>query len=830
LGGDDIVKTNDSTRREFLKESTVGAALAAFSAFELGKATSGEEGIELARGGEPQASIVIGEENRPFYRWLAEELQRHVRQISGAELPIESAGGDSSKKAQIVIGGPQVNERVADAQRRKLVDFTGLKGDGFLLQQMTLQEKPTLVVGGNSEASTMYSVYELIERLGVVFQITGDIIPDRKDPLIVPPLQVRMEPALKYRGLHIRQFVLPWMGVDDFRGLLDQMAKMKCNYLEFFWYVGGPWVEYSYKGEKKLIGDVYTRESGYLTWRANTATFEVKDVEIGREHFAGLKRACAPEFQEVETPADAYQVARDVLHQIIEHAHQRRIQVWLGMGDCPWVCPTLASTGVGQHASALFGVAVSPGDPRGLEIWQTKVNAAIESYPEADGFWVWLAESYLDSSDAATTEFLRRYDQYRNLIPNLEEIHKMGYDLPTTEGEIQSDVALLHYGTELARSVRLQHPAVHFGIAVLGRAYLFPAMDSLIPKGVAFSSMESSAVWNRSSKVPMHLFGNLGDRETFLIPRLDDDGTEFGMQFNVGLYHHDEVFEESVRHGVAGVIPQTGMLRGVEQNAKFLTEGAWKPSLAPVEFYQEYSARIFGRSAAATIEKAFNTLEAFEKSLGWGGLGNFHNYADTQDISMLKRFGSQANLFEGPMFPRWNVREKAESPWIQDCNDRRSRYLHSIEMLRESLDYLQCARKETLPGAQKELEYLMFRVESYTSHLQMICALLSFYIAYDNAFRAKYRHDFENMLGQFDVCESQFSQVRELVRKTALQVAGGACHPNDVYILFRYNVRLVLPINEFSKVVANVVNFHRGRPYWEKVNWDVIAPRNWMNV
>ena len=98
-------------------------------------------------------------------------------------------------------------------------------------------------------------------------------------------------------------------------------------------------------------------------------------------------------------------------------------------------------------------------------------------------------------------------------------------------------------------------------------------MDALIPRDVAFSSMEASAVWNRPrssppwsgtafdkalhNRVPMQLFADMGERERFLVPRLDDDATEFGAQFNVGLYYYDQVLEGSVKNGLAGVAPRS---------------------------------------------------------------------------------------------------------------------------------------------------------------------------------------------------------------------------------------------------------------------------------
>ena len=46
-----------------------------------------------------------------------------------------------------------------------------------MLKRIELAGVPMLLAGGNDDSGTMYAVYELLERLGMVFQLTGDIIP-----------------------------------------------------------------------------------------------------------------------------------------------------------------------------------------------------------------------------------------------------------------------------------------------------------------------------------------------------------------------------------------------------------------------------------------------------------------------------------------------------------------------------------------------------------------------------------------------------------------------------------------------------------------------------
>ena len=299
----------------------------------------------IASQGHPRAVIVLGEQPSPFYCWLGLELQRYLRQLSGTEMPITTSGDIPADTNLLVVGDPASHGLVRLFCNREDRHPGAMKPGGYLIAPATHAGRPALFLLGNDEQATMYAVYELLEQLGIVFQLTGDLIPEVKPELYFPQAAVRREPALKYRGLHIRHFVMPWMGMDYFRRLLDQLAKMRCNYLEFYAYVGSPWFEYGNNaGEKKLLGDIYTAESGFTSWRLETGTFTTRDVVIGREQFHD-ERPCAPEFQHCRTQEEAYRTARQLLTRVINYAHSRKIEVWLGKGDCPGVPANL-----GRHA------------------------------------------------------------------------------------------------------------------------------------------------------------------------------------------------------------------------------------------------------------------------------------------------------------------------------------------------------------------------------------------------------------------------------------------------------------------------------------------------
>ncbi|MBU4399780.1 MAG: hypothetical protein KKE86_10650, partial [Planctomycetes bacterium] len=315
----------------------------------------------LARGGRAEAVIVVGKDADRFHRWVAGELQRYLRQLSGGEFPVVGSDEAPADALRIALGGPDANPLAAAAQRRHLADFTALKPDGFILKAVEPAGRPTILVGGNDEAGTMYAAYDLLERLGIVFQLTNDVIPQRRPDLALTSLDARVEPVLKYRGMHCCHGLRWHMGLDDFRKHIDQMAKLKLNCLQFYAGMGSPWVEFSYGGKKAEI--IYSKESGYLAWTFGLSTSgTAKDVRVGRECFR-REYIGPPEFAAVRTPEQAFATAREFLREIIRYAHRRKVQVWLMQGEVPYVPPNLAPAGAKSLHDQYCGVGIPPDDP-----------------------------------------------------------------------------------------------------------------------------------------------------------------------------------------------------------------------------------------------------------------------------------------------------------------------------------------------------------------------------------------------------------------------------------------------------------------------------------
>ena len=94
----------------------------------------------LVQNGQVKSSIVLGDGCSEFYHFVAEELQKCIRDITGITPKIISAKDPKQLTAQAVnaisIGGPEVNALSRDALAGASVNFgeLDLGPEGFLLK------------------------------------------------------------------------------------------------------------------------------------------------------------------------------------------------------------------------------------------------------------------------------------------------------------------------------------------------------------------------------------------------------------------------------------------------------------------------------------------------------------------------------------------------------------------------------------------------------------------------------------------------------------------------------------------------------------------------
>jgi hypothetical protein len=461
-------------------------------------------------------------------------------------------------------------------------------------------------------------------------------------------------------------------------------------------------------------------------------------------------------------------------------------------GEVPYGPPNLAPAGAKSLHNMYCGVGIAPGDPAVLGIWEAALTSAINTYPEADAYGVWTSELFLGMDDPQTQDLLRQNEAVRQRIPPLAEINRRGYFQPSQPEHLTSDLAQVCVTAKLIESVKKRHPQAKLGVAVLFRSYLFPALDALLPKDVWLMSMEN---WHNSGPV-MHFYGDVRGRELLVMPRIDDDGCELHIQMNALMYDRDEIIPGSAKYGVAGIVGQLNKERGLECNVRYVAEGSWNPQINGPSFYEGYLHRLFGPDARDTLLKAYLLLEENDRELGWHGRsGIFIGFNRFAPIGLPLR-ASAAREAQPE-----NRRELLDNE-IKAAVGQQRRWTGMAARYREALDLLRQAEPRVLPGAIAELDYVMFKTESFAGYLDVLAAGYEAVAALDRALLES-EGDNAQTLQRFEAAQAAIQRADRLAREVARQMIPYAEIPTEKYLLFRFNQNVVSSIESLDRTLRN---------------------------
>ncbi len=149
----------------------------------------------LADQGRSDYKIVLADDASPSTKYAATELQKYLKDIAGAELPIVS---DKSKfgKREIILGDNAHLNRLGVP-----IDFKKLGNEGYVLRTSGQR----LVIAGGALRGNLYGVYGLLEdHLGCRwFTPSVSRIP-RQTRLALGPLDETQIPRLEYREPYVR--------------------------------------------------------------------------------------------------------------------------------------------------------------------------------------------------------------------------------------------------------------------------------------------------------------------------------------------------------------------------------------------------------------------------------------------------------------------------------------------------------------------------------------------------------------------------------------------------------------------------------------------------
>jgi Glycosyl hydrolase family 67 N-terminus len=800
-----------------------------------GSAAASGSVVPVAAGGKPQAVIALGEAAGESTKFAATELQKYLHDLSGADIAVATDAqirSGSPQQALVLIGGPDKNPLVKRVVAAGLTGFTGLKPEGFVLKTSHLDKRPVVVAGGNDDAGTMYAVFELVEKLGVTFLLTGDIVPAQRSSLEIPALDLRLEPALGQRGFlmeasHHQSVTM--LGYEDYARMIDQMAKMKDNYLMIWWFSYSPFLKFSYHGETKLIGDISKVESAYLnSMYAGGGSQTTDDVTIGK-HWYPDRRLVPPEMRHVETPEEAFTAAQNMMQRVIHYAKSRHVSVWLvdEFGSAP---PNLARHGERIFElpfERVFGTFMHPLDPVNREIQANNLKALIETYPEAAGYFLNFPEVYAPQNNASHHEFYAQEEPAFNellevMTPWQDRLHVGRQEM------MDSDIGYFDLFKYLMGKRNEFAPQAKLGLMTLGRGYVMPVFDKMLPKDIPFGTADTGGRcgYGTPQGMPMSYFGGMGARQRIFAPYLDDDCDMLGLQFNVGVYTAtDGIFTDGLKNGLTGVAPWMAQPRGTEQNSSFLAEAAWNPKLTMEEFYKDYAARLFGAKASPDMYQAFITLEENQMYLAKEGPGFGREprpitvpcCGAVPALLAAHDYSLQENPFDGPKGAVWAA-FIVTSPTVIGIFEQAKAYLD------KALANMHAAEARVEPQGKHELDYLICRTEAYRDYMVADITERRGFLAFDHAFHVRSSISNEEFEAQLDASLKLFEEAHQKVEAATTKYAEIIDHPSDLEMLYHLNAGSVMGFDLVRQWIQRIVNFNQGKPYTNHVAFERIFP------
>lgn len=141
-------------------------------------------GLTLVKDGKPKAYVSLELNRGPATRHGAEELQRYIRDMSGATLPIL----DPMAKVAVVAQRGHTPIRVREDRKLAEEEFSIRSG------------KDGLVISGGGKRGAMYGCYALLEDvLGVRWYNSRVTKAPKRATVAIPDLNIRQKPSFEYR-------------------------------------------------------------------------------------------------------------------------------------------------------------------------------------------------------------------------------------------------------------------------------------------------------------------------------------------------------------------------------------------------------------------------------------------------------------------------------------------------------------------------------------------------------------------------------------------------------------------------------------------------------
>jgi hypothetical protein len=474
--------------------------------------------LALASASASSAAVIVCSPNAPpNVKLAAKEIRRYVYLRTGEWLRICEAGKGIELKVDPTLKAQQYR----------------LKSEGDVLS-----------VAGGSPVAVLYGAYAFAEKLGVRFDVSGDVIPDGKPPFAIPVLDETHEPIFELRGLqpfHDFPEGPDWWTQDDWRMFIGQAVKMRMNFVGLHTYPFhnkdlGPeptvWIGLPEDVNADGTVKVADHASWYTTAKhmpygcyapGKTGDYCFGTAEVFPSDNYGPAINGPDDFPMPKTPeAKVAMINRSgaMLNTVFTEARRLGVKTCVGT-ESPLDIPDAVKAKLRERG-------LNPDDPATLRLLYQGMFTRIQRAFPVDYYWIWGHEGDIDE---------------KRFVSNLQSARGALQDLGTP-----------------------------FGLGICGWGWTaghFPTLDQALPKDIAFSAISMSTGHASVSEN----FARLEGRQKWAIPWFEDDAALTSIQLRVGRMRRDAV--DARKHGCNGLMGLHWRTRVIAPNISALAQAGW---------------------------------------------------------------------------------------------------------------------------------------------------------------------------------------------------------------------------------------------------------------
>jgi len=505
-------------------------------------------------------------------------------------------------------------------------------------------------LGGGSEGALLHAVYAFCEKMGCVFDFSGENLPVKRPELAFPELNFRHKPSVRERGIRMHlNFVQDqsFFSEPEFAAFIDNMARQRFNYLMFHMYTPQQWFPFTYRGIKPLDHAL-----------GNLNRKPLAEDMIGRRKVKVQEHWFPRELESIQDTGTLLDAVYARYKKMMARAHARGIRNSISI-EPEVMPPTLAAKlpeWMAGDASALLGggdlaktwqeewsgvklVEQDLRHPLVIDIAVERVLQGIEAFPDLDELQLISREGTCwrpqagESFDGEVSRLAGKFGLptgtfepealARVVVPEPgPEMHPKAHPYwtvlpgdcfyPTVLGSLR----FVEFALTILNDDRVRRKVAERQLATSIAVYsphpetirlMMPGVAHMLPKGSRFHCLADYGARDIAANLPAWKPLQVAGHQIGVISWLEFDGT---MMLAQGW--KDSLIENIQRASEMGVDTlyfNHWRVRGLEHNAAAAAALCWDVGQTPESFGKDYFGRLFGPAASAQASTAYRRLE-----------------------------------------------------------------------------------------------------------------------------------------------------------------------------------------------------------------------------